>query len=91
VVTFLRWCGQRERGRRRCAGVPTPQACPVYICWVMAKSKQPAGPHEKTLDNLLDKVSNAREDLLTIERTLERLRSDISKIQKQRAGSDKAG
>jgi hypothetical protein len=56
----------------------------------MAKSKQPTGPQEETLDNLLDKVSNAREDLLTIERTLERLRSDISKMQKPRDGSGKA-
>jgi predicted nucleic acid-binding Zn-ribbon protein len=53
----------------------------------MAKSKQPLSQHEETLDNLLDKVSNAREELVTIERTLERLRSDISKMQKRRDGS----
>jgi hypothetical protein len=47
----------------------------------MAKSKQPSPP-EKTLEELLDKVSNAREDLLTIERSLERLRDDIAKDRK---------
>jgi predicted nucleic acid-binding Zn-ribbon protein len=64
---------------------------PLYTCRAMAKSRQPSSPHEETLDDLLDKVSNAREELVTIERTLERLRSDISKMQKQRDGSGKAG
>jgi hypothetical protein len=43
----------------------------------MAKSKQPPRPRPKTLDELLDKVSNAREELIAIERTLERLRNDF--------------
>jgi hypothetical protein len=67
------------------------QAGPLYTFRAMTKSKQPLSPHEETLDNLLDKVSNAREELVTIERTLERLRSDISKMQTQRHGSGKAG
>jgi hypothetical protein len=57
----------------------------------MAKSKQPSRPpSEKILDELLDKVSNAREVLIAIERTLERLRADIAKSQKQKNGSGKA-
>ena len=34
---------------------------------------------EETLEELLDKVSNAREELVAIERTLERLKDDIAK------------
>jgi len=52
----------------------------------MAKSKQPSSS-EKTLEDLLDKVSNAREDLLTIERSLERLRDDIAKDRKPKNDS----
>ena len=52
----------------------------------MAKSKQPSPP-EKTLEELLDKISNAREDLLTIERSLERLRDDIAKDRKPKNDS----
>ena len=55
----------------------------------MAKSKQPAIPHEETLEELLDKVSTARKELLIIERSLERLRSDITKSQKRKDGSGK--
>jgi hypothetical protein len=50
----------------------------------MAKSKQPSSPPEETLDNLLDRVSNAREELVAVERTLERLRSDITKLDKRK-------
>jgi hypothetical protein len=50
----------------------------------MAKSKQPSSPPEETLDNLLDRVSNAREELVAVERTLERLRSDIPKLDKRK-------
>src|SRR2546426_8850952 len=45
----------------------------------MAKPKP--SPPEETLELLLDRVSNAREELVAIERTLERLRSDIAKAQ----------
>jgi hypothetical protein len=48
----------------------------------MANPKQPSSPPEQTLDDLLDKVSNAREDLLSVKRSLERLRSEIGKLQK---------
>src|SRR5216683_3143021 len=88
--TGTRLCRVFSCGSRRCAGVPTPQAHPRYTCQAMAKSKQPTSPHEQTLDDLLDRVSNAREELLTIERTLERLRSDITKMQKNRGGSGKS-
>ena len=44
---------------------------------------------EETLEELLDKVSNAREELVAIERTLERLKDDIAKAQKQNNGSRK--
>jgi len=36
---------------------------------------------EETLQHLLDKVSKTREDLIHIERSLERLRADISASQ----------
>lgn len=54
----------------------------------MPASKQPS-PHEKTLEELLDRVSNAREELVAIERALERLRADIAKNQKPENGSGK--
>jgi hypothetical protein len=49
----------------------------------MAKLNQPPiAAAEQTLESLLDKVSNAREELVSVERDLERLRSDLAKIQK---------
>jgi cell division septum initiation protein DivIVA len=54
----------------------------------MAKSKQP-GSHEETLDELLDIVANAREELVAVERRLETLRADIAKSQKRKDGSGK--
>ena len=60
-----------------------------YTCRAMAKSKQPSSPPEETLDNLLDRVSNAREELVAVERTLERLRSDITKLDKRKGGPRK--
>jgi hypothetical protein len=50
---------------------------------VMAKSKQPPSPSD-TLEELLDRVSNTREELTAIERSLERLRADIAESQKTR-------
>jgi hypothetical protein len=38
---------------------------------------------EETLEVLLDKVANAREELVSIERSLERLRGDIAKSPKK--------
>jgi hypothetical protein len=55
----------------------------------MAKSKQPVSSPEDTLEQLLDKVSVAREDLLVIERSLERLRVDITKSQAKNSTSPK--
>jgi hypothetical protein len=63
------------------ASVPTRLVCDEYSFVQMAKSKQPISP-DKTLDELLDRVSNAREELVAVERTLERLRADIAKIKK---------
>jgi hypothetical protein len=59
-------------------------------CVCMPSSKQPTPP-EKTLDELLDRVSNAREELTAIERTLERLRTDIAKSQPQKKTPAKLG
>jgi DNA repair exonuclease SbcCD ATPase subunit len=42
----------------------------------------------KKVEKLLDKVSNAREELVTVERTLERLRSDIAKLRKEKRFAD---
>jgi len=55
----------------------------------MAKTK--INPAEQTLEVLLDKVANTREELLGIERTLERLRADISKSEKQKSEKQKNG
>jgi hypothetical protein len=52
----------------------------------MAKSEPPNQP-DATLDKLPDQVGIAREQLASIERTLERLRSDVAKAQKPKAGS----
>jgi hypothetical protein len=46
----------------------------------MAKLKSSLTPPEETSEQLLDKVSNAREELVAIERTLERLKADIAKV-----------
>jgi hypothetical protein len=51
----------------------------------MAKSK--LTPPEQTLEQLLDRVGNAREELLAIERALERLRAEIVEAQKRKDGS----
>jgi hypothetical protein len=55
----------------------------------MGKSNQPLTPPEQTLEVLLDKVAIAREQLTSIERTVERLRADITKGQKQKDGVGK--
>jgi hypothetical protein len=47
----------------------------------MAK-KSPSSPHEETLDELLDIVANAREELVAVERRLEKLRADIAKTKR---------
>lgn len=52
----------------------------------MATSKQTSP--EDALDKLLDRVSNAREELVAIERSLERLRADIAET-KQKPSSGK--
>jgi hypothetical protein len=42
---------------------------------------------EETLEELLDIVSRAPEELVAVERRLERLKDDIAKAQKQNSGS----
>jgi hypothetical protein len=66
---------------RKCASVPTPSVRGLYPPGIMAKSKQ-LNPPAATLEELLDKVSNAREELVAIERTLERLRANVTRLQK---------
>jgi hypothetical protein len=44
---------------------------------------------EETLEGLLDIVSRAREELVAVERGLERLKDDIARAQKQNNGSRK--
>lgn len=60
-----------------------------YTLPVMAKTKLPPTAPDETLDKLLDKVSDAREALVSIERTLERLRSDISALDKRKKETSK--
>jgi hypothetical protein len=50
---------------------------------VMARSKKAPSPSD-TLEELLDRVSNTREELFSIEKALERLRADIAESQKTR-------
>ena len=47
------------------AGMLIQSGVSSYTCRPLAKSKQPVNRHEKTLDELLDKVSTARKDLLS--------------------------
>ena len=54
----------------------------------MGKSKPLLTP-EEDLEQLLDKVAIAREDLLKIERSLERLRSDVTTLRKRQNISGK--
>jgi cell division septum initiation protein DivIVA len=68
--------------------VPTLSIAFGMLWALMAKSKQP-GSHEETLDELLDIVANAREELVAVERRLETLRADIAKSQKRKDGSGK--
>ena len=53
----------------------------LYRSGIMAKSKQ-LNPPAAILEELLDKVSNAREELIAIERTFERLRADVTRLHK---------
>jgi hypothetical protein len=55
----------------------------------MAKSKEPLSATPETLEELLDRVSDARETLVSVERTLERLRSDITALDKRNNGPRK--
>ena len=62
----------------------------LKTCRVMAKSKQPPRPRPKTLDELLDKVSNAREELIAIYEpisTTSEPRVWIGKSQRERNGA----
>ena len=56
----------------------------------MPRSQQLLSLPEESLEQLLDKVSNAREELVAVERTLERLRSDIAKHAKEKNGFSKS-
>jgi hypothetical protein len=55
----------------------------------MAKAKRPPNSPEETLEELLDIVANAREELVSVERRLEQLRDDIATSQEQKNGSSK--
>jgi hypothetical protein len=57
---------------------------------IMAKPKPSVSTHEETLDELLDIVANAREELIAVERRLEILRADITKNQKRKDSSQKS-
>jgi hypothetical protein len=47
------------------------------------------GIHEDSIENLLDKLSGMREELLSIERSLERLQADASDLPKRKDRSGK--
>jgi hypothetical protein len=52
-------------------------------------SKPKVQPPEQTLETLLDKVAVVREELVAIERALERLGDDITKSQKRNSSRKK--
>jgi hypothetical protein len=55
----------------------------------MAKPKPPLTRSEETLEELLDIVANAREDLVAVETRFENLRTDIANSEKRRNVSSK--
>jgi uncharacterized coiled-coil protein SlyX len=55
----------------------------------MVRSKQPVAPTEEALEELLDMVANAREELVSIERRLENLSSAIAKSETKSSNSTK--
>jgi hypothetical protein len=55
----------------------------------MARPKPSVRSREETLDELLDIVANAREELVAVERRLETLRADIAKSEKLKNGPSK--
>jgi hypothetical protein len=52
----------------------------------MTKPKSPLTRSEETLEELLDIVANAREELIAVERRLEQLRGYIAEAEKQKNG-----
>ena len=56
----------------------------------MAKAKRPFNSPEETLEELLDIVANASEELVSVERRLEQLRAGIAKSEKHKDGSIKS-
>jgi hypothetical protein len=67
-----------------CASVPTPQSVSTTLgtLWAHKRGKL----HEDTVDELLDRLGNVREELVGIERSLERM-----KAAKLEQGKDKSG
>jgi len=55
----------------------------------MAKVKRPPNSPEETLEEVLDIVANAREELVSVERRLETLQADIPKAQEKKDGRHK--
>jgi hypothetical protein len=55
----------------------------------MTRQKPPLSSAEETLDQLLDIVANTREELVAVERRLERLQVDIAKSLEQKNASGK--
>jgi hypothetical protein len=74
---------------RQYANVPTLRLPLSTLCDIMAKTKPPLARSEETLEELLDIVANAREELVAVERRLEQLRADIETSQKRKDGSRK--
>jgi hypothetical protein len=63
--------------------------CLLGTLGLMARPKQPPGTHEETFEELLDIVANAREELVAVERRLEKLRADIARSAKRKNSSSK--
>ena len=52
----------------------------------MLATDEPRYVHKNVINVLLDKISTMREDLLTVERALERLQAEALKLENRRNG-----
>jgi hypothetical protein len=55
---------------------------------IMAISRQRA-PYEDTVDSILDRLGNIREEVVAIERSLERMQAEAAKVEQRTDGAGK--
>jgi hypothetical protein len=81
--------GATAKRMGQCGSVPTQRLPLSTLFEIMAKPK-PITRSEETLEELLDIVANAREELVSVERRLEQLRRNIAKSRTQKNRSGKS-